>query len=224
MRKSKLDKQLEKLGYMRIKCLKIPGSYCLYRSGGNHEFVAVFAPVRGKIIFNGARYDTPDEFVKAAEEYGKTLYFPADSYNPDYNKEYVDQFRLEHTLMKCGIDRKEGPRFTTRQVLEDDLGGKFAHVMGTNLMLSDYSWMPMKNDSDPIDETTCEKIKSLLASVYAYHIGVLAGALNNMGKLDRIDSISINTFNPNTLTVETHSGKEAIISKLEEVLAKLKGE
>lgn len=222
MRKTKLDEQLDGLGYFRMQSITIPGSYCLYRKD-DHSFLAVFSKEKNNILYNGKAYKSTEDFLKAVEDYTKTLYFPADTYNPDYRKVAVDEMRIHSTLRDCGLDMNPG-RYYSREsyLLDDDLGGKFAHVRGTDLLLSETSWLPLKAEGSEVDESTCRGIKSTIAAVYAYHISVLAEALNAMGELSKIDKLEIKTFNESTCTVETKSGKEGLVSKLEEVLKKLK--
>lgn len=223
MRKTKLDEQLDSLGYFRMQSITIPGSYCLYRKD-DRSFLAVFYKEKNNILYNSKTYKSVEDFLKAVEDYTKTLYFPADTYNPDYRKEAVANMRLHGTLRECGLEIDPG-RYYAREsyLLKDDLGGKFAHVRGTDLLLSETSWIPLKDDDAEVDEVNCRNIKSTIAAVYAYHISVLAESLNTMGELSKIDKLEIKTFNESTCTVETKSGKEGVIGKLEEVLNKLKG-
>lgn len=220
MRKTKLDEQLNALGYLRLKSITVPKSYCMYDKRTS-AFVAVFSTDHDKIVFNGEKYKSVDDFLKAVEEYNKTLYFPADTYNPDYRKEAVDEMRLHGTLRECGL-KMTGGYGGDHYTLDNDFGGKFVHVNGTNLTLSETSWLPMLDENEPVDENSCKKIKSLLGAVYAYHISTLVEAMNGIGKLGFIDKLEIKTFNEKTMSVETKSGKEGLISKLEEVLSKLK--
>jgi hypothetical protein len=183
----------------------------------------------GKIVFNGKRYTDTEDFLKVAEEYSKTLFFDPDTYNPDYRKSYVDEIRLHGTIKESGLKemKMNGMYSTSNYILEDDLGGKFAQVVcsGENagLVLDESSWISLLDKGTTVDENSCTRLKSILGSVYAYHICKLVDALNGIGKMDMIDDIQIKTFNEHTLQFDTRSGKEGIIAKLEETLSKLKG-
>lgn len=222
MKQSKFDKQLDKLGYVKMVSITIPNSYCLYRKD-NHHFVATFSLNGNKIVFNKKEFDNPEDFLKEVEEFNKTLYFPIDTYNPDYRKDFVDEIRLNNIFENCGLTPKRcGYSNYDSYALENNLGGKFVNIIGTDLILASYTWIPLKNDDDKIDDNTCEKIKSKIASIYAYHISTLVEALNKIGKLSYIDDIEIKKLDTSSMRVETMSGKEGIINKLEEVLEKLK--
>lgn len=232
MRKYRLDNELERLGYMRLKSVTVPDFWCLYYKDDTKgtRFVALFETSKnGKIVFNGKAYADTEDFLKDAEEYSKTLFFDPDTYNPDYRKEFVDEIRLLDTIKECGLKEMErnGMYSSSNYILEDDLGGKFAHVVCSgetaSLVLSEYSYVTLLGKDTPVDENSCTKLKSILGSVYAYHICNLVDALNGIGKMDMIDDIQIKTFNESTLRFDTRSGKEGIIAKLEETLSKLKG-
>lgn len=232
MRKYRLDNELEQLGYMRLKSVTIPNFWCLYHKDTTKgtRFVALFETSKnGNIVFNGKKYSCTEDFLKDAEEYSKTLFFDPDTYNPDYRKSYVDEIRLHGTIKECGLDEMKisGMYSANNYILEDDLGGKFAHVVCSgekaSLVLSESSYVSLLDKDTQVDENSCTKLKSVLGSVYAYHICKLVDALNGIGKMDMIDDIQINTFNEHTLQFDTRSGKEGIIAKLEETLSKLKG-
>jgi hypothetical protein len=183
----------------------------------------------GKIVFNGKRYTDTEDFLKVAEEYSKTLFFDPDTHNPDYRKSFVDEIRLHNTIKECGLEgmKINGMYSASNYILEDDLGGKFAHVVSydetASLVLSESSYISLLDKGTPVDENSCTKLKSVIGAVYAYHICKLADALDRIGKMDMIDDIQIKTFNELTLQFDTRSGKEGIIAKLEETLSKLKG-
>lgn len=233
MRKYRLDNELERLGYMRLKSVTVPDSYCLYK---DHSFVTMFKTDKGgKIVFNGKKYTDIEDFLKDAEEYTKTLFFDSDTYNPDYRKSFVDEIRIHNTIRESGLKEMKinGMYSASNYILEDDLGGKFAHVVcsgecsgekaSASLVLSESSYVSLLDKGTQVDENSCTKLKSILGSVYAYHICKLVDALNGIGKMDMIDDIQIKTFNERTLQFDTRSGKEGIIAKLEETLSKLKG-
>ena len=232
MRKYRLDNELERLGYMRLKSVTTPDFWCLYRKDATKgtRFVASFETGKnGKIVFNGKTYTDTEDFLKDAEEYSKTLFFDPDTYNPDYRKSYVDEIRLHDTIRESGLKEMKinGMYSASNYILEDDLGGKFAHVVCSgekaDLVISESSWISLLDKDDQVDENSCTKLKSILGSVYAYHICKLVDTLNGIGKMDMIDDIQIKTFNEHTLQFDTRSGKEGIIAKLEETLSKLKG-
>lgn len=225
MRRTKLDDKLEEFGYVRTPSITIDKSFCLYDKD-NHKFKAVFSLDGKQIVYNGKKYKEKEipAFLMSVESDIKELYFDPDTYNPDYRKEFVDKQRIHDTLSSCNLYDNECAYRNRGYLFGDNMGGKFAEVHGTDLILSEMSWIPLMNEGDPVDEETCGRMKSMLGAVYATHIAMLIDALNNMGKMNMVDSIEVKTFNENTMSIDTKNGKAGIIAKLEEVLANLKDE
>lgn len=232
MRKTKLDKTLEDLGCFRMKSITLDKTWCLYDSN-TKGFLAKFTIDRvGKLWFNGVAYKNASELLEAVSKYNSTLYFPSDTYNPDYRKEAVDEMRLHATMRESGLKMSKLGGYSKSGAYElvDDMGAKFATVRSgvaenrsfANLVLSENSWIPLKDDTAPLDEDSCKAIKSYLAATYMYHISVLVNAMGEMGELSRLDDIKVKTLDPKRLTVETSSAKDTIVRMLEDTLSRLK--
>jgi hypothetical protein len=232
MRKTKLDKELEDIGCFRLKSATIDKTWCLYDSK-TKAFLAKFTVDRvGKIWFNGVAHKNASDLLEAVSKYNSSLYFPSDTYNPDYSKEAVDEMRLHDTMIESGLKMSTNGIYGKPGTYElvDDMGAKFATVRSgvaenrsfADLVLSENSWIPLKEDNTPLDEDSCKAIKSYLAATYVYHISVLVNAMSEMGELSRLDDIKVKTLDPKRLTVETSSAKDTIVRMLEDTLSRLK--
>lgn len=228
MAKAKLTKKtlteaLNDHGFTLSPCIASceAGDMRVYKKSGE-GYYATINFVGGKLKFNGQVYDSVDAMIEAIEEYNKTLEFDIDTYNPDYDMNYVTDLRDIETLSKCGYEMKGyGYNGQMKFITEGVLGVKFPMVNGGYLSISDDSFIIMydKNDSD---SDKAKKTKSFIGAMYAANLAQLANKLADMGALDTLSSVPIKTMDIRTLKVTETEGIDGIISVLETALSRMK--
>ncbi len=203
---------------------------CLYRKEKVAEGIGYcgnISLVRGKAVFNGNSYDSVDSLEAALTEWGNSLEWPVDTYNPMLN----DKWRLESRLI---------------WYLEEKLGFKpalkgwnrsYVREIGPDYALSfsidthkDETYVSSKfgtlNYQTPVKDA--ETGVAVIASIVRTSILQMAkDMVDTLSVLPDTDAVDIDLFMESKRSFfgyEKVDFKSVMINLLEEELKKLKGE
>lgn len=189
----------------------------LYKDG---NYVGSFKASKDSYTFQGKRYNTEEELIKAMDEYNSTLEFRPETYDPDMRDDYRQNIRVFHTLLKYGLENKG---FRTNGLIADGiLGMHYATVYKQqHLSVGSDAWINLYDDKEQDDSTKCKSIDSIMTAVYVSNIARLCELLGKAGKLNKLDELTVEKLDPNTLTLYKMNAKEAVKEQLQKALEML---
>ena len=220
MKYKDIQSRFENLGYRvchPINEAETKKKYLHLIKDGN--YVGSFKPSNDSYTFQRKRYDNEEELIKAINEYNSTLEFRPETYDPDMRDDDRQEIRVYHTLRKYGLESKGRSLHSESMSAEGVLGMHYASVVNQQaLTVGPYSWINLYDEEEKDDSTKCKSIDSIITAVYASNIARLCELLNNAGKLGKLDQLTVEKLDTNTMTSYKMNAKEAVKEQLQKAL------
>lgn len=222
---------LDKLG-TRYHTIEHNGGYLLYDKEGkarraNMLFKGLFylASSGKSYVFQEEYYETPEELIRAMEEWAKTLPFDVELYNPSFTKSCMIECAVCDYLGSLGF------KFNHREYVLEDASGKELCTIecevedGTSCgtimrQVTDNSWQEAKFTDLDSAIGAC----NILLSTYCLTVNSLVTGMMSKMTNHRASLFLTKTFNMKTLDVYTEDARKKAIEQLEAELKRLKEE
>ena len=180
-------------------------------------------------MFNDNYYTTPDELMEAIRKYNETLPFEPDIYNPAFRKHIGIELALHDYLTDAGF--KMSRNINNEYILEDTYGYELCQISfdikddSTEGIIRKPVPGTFKWTECPFHdlESAIGACNSLLSSYLLLTNSMVTHVLSKL-TTSRASEVFDKTFDIKTLTIYTENSKEKAIKRLEEELARLKGE
>lgn len=207
--------------------IRSEGQYIKYLCGVNAK------PSRkDSVLFNGKPYRNMDEFLSAVESFNQSRLFPAEYYDPGYTKEYITEGKVAWYLIdKLGFKPGRDVNGHMRTYIKKDLYGQPISSIGLDInedgggrivrTTTANSWM--SNDfTDALDAVA--KINGILILELASNVCKSLDALTQINAASITVTGITKTSVDGNLNVFKEDYQDKIVSELETILTKLKGE
>lgn len=203
------------------------GQYIKYLCGVNAKLGR-----KDSVLFNGKAYRSMSDFLSAVDLFNQSRLFPAEYYDPGYTKEYITEGKVSWYLTdRLGFKLGRDVNGRMRTYVKKDLYGQIISNIGLDIKkdgsgsiirtTSAGSWM--SNDfTDALDAVA--KINGILV------LELVSNVSKSLDALTKINAASITvtgvtkTVVDGSLNVFKEDYQDKIISELETILTKLKGD
>lgn len=209
------------------------GGYLLYDKEvkarrANHQYKGKFylSSSGDSYVFEDEYYNTPEELIRAMEEWAASLPFDAEIYSPAFKKSYLIECALHDYLTSLGFKYDDGSTYVLSDAQEKELctitfkveDNKTCGVV--TRYIGARSWQDAKFTDLDSAIGACNTILS------TYCLLVNGKVMNMMSKMthSRISSFFNHTFSMKTLSTYTEDARQKAIELMEAELKRLKEE
>lgn len=235
--KKNLIEEFEKRGF---KCLgrinpSENGEMNLYHKNEgyvNYHSTITWDSKKKKVKFNGNYYSDIDELLQAIEEYNKTLFFDADTYDPDMVDDCRTDIRMSRDIRRIGGELDDGYDYSNYKVHDaignvllnihqnmncisiDDIGG------GRNVPTS--SWVKFFDETRG-EFTDEQKVIQMRSTLYVSLVTQMVKILQTINKLGEFENMkkSFDLISLHGIRLKTENFNDTIINELKNAIKML---